>query len=487
MEADTAQDTQIQQKKGRKKKTIKGCDKDVKDKTVLKQEKITDHMPVEKKRRKIDRFNGMPEEEVILKLLPDRLTPNLDILIVGINPGLYAAYIGHHYAGPGNHFWKCLYLSGLVPEPMNCYDDIKLQEFGIGFTNMCARTTRGSVDLKKQEVQEGGQILVEKLKEHKPKIAVFNGKGIYEIFSGKKKFTFGKQPELIEGTDTIAYVMPSSSARCAQLPRAIDKVPFYEALRKLRDYVTGRIPHIDEADVTFPTLELKNVKKEDPGLKEEIKAAAGLIASQGDMQQNGSDLSVQVTVKQEGKKPRGRPAKGKGKKKKEEVEVEEEENGEDEVVIGESFHQQNQFQGIVPQVTAQQLPQQHPQMFQNFFHPRQGLAPQPQSAATLPLNQFSSADFASLLPAGSASQHNFPQSFQAPFMSFPGMAPAAAYGVAPQSQLPPDFLSGFDSGSQQFGMVGGPTVVSSMQNMNPPLTNDLTGQQSVQIKSEPAE
>ena len=60
----------------------------------------------------------------------------------------------------------------------------------------------------------------------------------------------------------IAYVMPSSSARCAQLPRAIDKVPFFESLRKLRDHVIGRIPYIDELEVTFPTLQLRIIKRD---------------------------------------------------------------------------------------------------------------------------------------------------------------------------------------------------------------------------------
>lgn len=47
------------------------------------------------------------------------------------------------------------------------------------------------------------------------------------------------------------WVMPSSSARCAQLPRAADKVPFYVALKKFRDYLNGVIPHMDESECVF--------------------------------------------------------------------------------------------------------------------------------------------------------------------------------------------------------------------------------------------
>lgn len=52
----------------------------------------------------------------------------------------------------------------------------------------------------------GGRILLEKLQLYRPKIAVFNGKGIYEVFSGKKEFTFGKQPECIDGTNTVSLL-----------------------------------------------------------------------------------------------------------------------------------------------------------------------------------------------------------------------------------------------------------------------------------------
>ncbi|XP_045104451.1 uncharacterized protein LOC123499975 isoform X2 [Portunus trituberculatus] len=224
-----------------------------------------------KQKKKPDRFNGMDEKDVAMKTLPDHLGPNLDILIIGINPGLTAAHKGHHYAGPGNHFWKCMYLSGLIPKPFTAFDDFRLLEYGIGFTNMVSRTTRGSSDLTKKEIKEGGELLRLKLKRYKPRIAVFNGKGIYEIFSGKKEFCFGRQPEMVEGTKTHIWVMPSSSARCAQLPRALDKVPFYSALRKFRDYLKGTISELDEEEVVFSNVKLTNFK---PPIKLEPEAEA---------------------------------------------------------------------------------------------------------------------------------------------------------------------------------------------------------------------
>ncbi|XP_037070955.1 G/T mismatch-specific thymine DNA glycosylase-like, partial [Pollicipes pollicipes] len=153
-------------------------------------------------RKKQDRFNGLTPEELSKLTLPDHLAPGLDIVFIGINPGLFAAFKGHHYAGPGNHFWKCVYLAGLIPEPLGAEDDFRLIELKIGFTNIVSRTTKGSQDLTRKEIKEGGKVLLQKLQMFQPKIAVFNGKGIFEIFSGKKEFMFGKQPEKIEGTQT---------------------------------------------------------------------------------------------------------------------------------------------------------------------------------------------------------------------------------------------------------------------------------------------
>ncbi|XP_026839115.1 uncharacterized protein LOC6555861 isoform X2 [Drosophila erecta] len=218
-----------------------------------------------KERKKHDRFNGMSEEEVIKRTIPDHLCDNLDIVIVGINPGLFAAYKGHHYAGPGNHFWKCLYLAGLTQEQMSADEDHLLIKQGIGFTNMVARATKGSADLTRKEIKEGSRILLEKLQRFRPKVAVFNGKLIFEVFSGKKEFHFGRQPDRVDGTDTFIWVMPSSSARCAQLPRAADKVPFYAALKKFRDFLNGQIPHIDESECVFTDQRIRQCTEQQQG------------------------------------------------------------------------------------------------------------------------------------------------------------------------------------------------------------------------------
>ncbi|XP_062989472.1 G/T mismatch-specific thymine DNA glycosylase isoform X3 [Elgaria multicarinata webbii] len=230
-----------------------------------KQEKITDTFKV---KRKVDRFNGVSEAELLTKTLPDILTFNLDIVIIGINPGLMAAYKGHHYPGPGNHFWKCLFLSGLSEEQLNHMDDHTLpHKYGIGFTNMVERTTPGSKDLSSKEFREGGRILVQKLQKYQPKIAVFNGKCIYDIFSKEvfgvkvKKLEFGLQPHKVPDTETVCYVMPSSSARCAQFPRAQDKVHYYIKLKDLRDQLKGVSTNTDVQEVQY-TFDLQLAQEE---------------------------------------------------------------------------------------------------------------------------------------------------------------------------------------------------------------------------------
>ena len=135
------------------------------------------------------------------------------------------------------------------------------------------------------------QVLREKLAQFKPKIAVFNGKAIYEVYSGQKKFMFGRQPEPLNDGATWLWVMPSSSARCAQLPRAVDKVPFFEALRKFRDYLTGRLQKIQDCEVVFANVSLRNwpsnnAIKTEPKNPEEAAAAAAAAALDNESEVN---------------------------------------------------------------------------------------------------------------------------------------------------------------------------------------------------------
>merc|ERR1712150_53383 len=171
------------------------------------------------------KFGGLTEEDVMKMFLPDHLRSDLDIVFVGINPGLRSAYIGHHYAGKNNHFWWLMYNSGLIPEPFDHKDDFKCLEYGIGMTNVVARTTRAASDLTKQEMRDGKQALIQWIQRNRPKIIAFNGKGIYQtIFGGKCEV--GVQKDCIEETDACVYVMPSTSGLVAQYPRKQDKLIF---------------------------------------------------------------------------------------------------------------------------------------------------------------------------------------------------------------------------------------------------------------------
>jgi len=71
--------------------------------------------------------------------LPDYLRPGLELVLVGINPGLRSAEVGHHFAGPTNRFWDLLYDSGITPRRLSYEEDSLLLDFGIGITNIADR------------------------------------------------------------------------------------------------------------------------------------------------------------------------------------------------------------------------------------------------------------------------------------------------------------------------------------------------------------
>lgn len=151
------------------------------------------------------------------KGVQDILDYDLKVLFVGINPGLTSTAKGHHYAGPTNHFWPCLSVSGLVDRKVTFEEDQELpRRYRLGFTNLTARTTRKASELTLKEQRQGIPVLNHKCETLRPRVACFIGKGIYEIYAKQKCSHMGLQahatiPWLNGQGETVIFVMPSTS------------------------------------------------------------------------------------------------------------------------------------------------------------------------------------------------------------------------------------------------------------------------------------
>ena len=157
--------------------------------------------------------------------LTDRITPGLRVLFVGINPGVRSAETGHHFAGYSNRFWKLLFESGLVPEPITYLDDRRLTEFGYGITNLIARPTPGIDTLSPAEYVAGWKVLERKIKKFKPAVVALVGVTVWRAIVPlldvdeetradlRKSQCPGPQPVTVHGARI--HVLPNPSGRNA--------------------------------------------------------------------------------------------------------------------------------------------------------------------------------------------------------------------------------------------------------------------------------
>ena len=138
------------------------------------------------------------------------------VLFVGINPGIRSAQLGHHFAGYSNRFWKLLYDSNLVPEPIGTEDDVRLPEWGFGITNLVPRATPGIDTLRPAEYVAGARTLRRKVRRWKPEVVAFVGVTLFRSLFGKRpgeRVKLGPQPEPFEGARV--FVLPNPSGRNA--------------------------------------------------------------------------------------------------------------------------------------------------------------------------------------------------------------------------------------------------------------------------------
>jgi TDG/mug DNA glycosylase family protein len=143
------------------------------------------------------------------KVLADVAAPGLRVLFSGINPGLYSAATGFHFARPGNRFWPALYRSGFTARQLDPSEQELLLKLGLGITNVAARATARADELRPEELQEGGRRLRAKVETLAPRWLAIAGVGAFAAAFGTKRVVVGPQ-DLVLG-QTRVWVLPNPS------------------------------------------------------------------------------------------------------------------------------------------------------------------------------------------------------------------------------------------------------------------------------------
>jgi double-stranded uracil-DNA glycosylase len=163
--------------------------------------------------------------------LRDVLAPGLTVVFCGINPSLYSAAVGHHFARPGNRFWPALHDAGFTDRPLAPDEDRTLLRHGCGLTNLVARATAAADELAPEEIAAGARRLATQVRRLKPGCVAFLGLGAYRVAFGHRAARIGPQPERFGGARV--WALPNPSGRTAAYRRA----DFARLFRELRDDV----------------------------------------------------------------------------------------------------------------------------------------------------------------------------------------------------------------------------------------------------------
>lgn len=176
-----------------------------------------------------------PTKEQLLaatsKTVRDVIAPDLLVLFCGINPGLYTAAVGHHFARPGNRFWPALFAGGFTERLLSPFDERELLKSGFGITNIVRRATATADQLTKGEIVEGAKILTAKVVRYRPRVLAILGMGAYRVGFDRPKGSLGRQSEMIGGT--IVWVLPNPSGLNANYQSA----DLARLFRELRDSI----------------------------------------------------------------------------------------------------------------------------------------------------------------------------------------------------------------------------------------------------------
>lgn len=163
-----------------------------------------------------------------VKTVPDVIAPDLRVLFCGINPGLYTAAVGHHFARPGNRFWPALHAGGFTPRLLAPDEERALLDLGLGITNLVARATATADELGAEELLAGAKLLQRKVDRLRPRWVAVVGITAYRTAFARPKAQLGLQEETIGAAKL--WVLPNPSGLNAH-HRAADLARLFGELR----------------------------------------------------------------------------------------------------------------------------------------------------------------------------------------------------------------------------------------------------------------
>jgi double-stranded uracil-DNA glycosylase len=141
--------------------------------------------------------------------IPDVIAPGLRVLFCGINPSLYSAAVGRHFARPGNRFWPALHASGFTSRLLRPDEQHQLIGLGLGITNIVARATARADELTVAELRTGAISLAEVASSAGPQWLAVLGVSAYRIAFGRPRAMVGRQDDLVGGAR--AWILPNPS------------------------------------------------------------------------------------------------------------------------------------------------------------------------------------------------------------------------------------------------------------------------------------
>ena len=141
-------------------------------------------------------------------VLPGPDDPPLRVLFCGINPGLFSAATGLHFARPGNRFWPVLHGAGFTRSRLRPEEQHLLPALGSGITNIVARATARADELSTAELVAGGERLRELVRTLRPVALGVVGITAYRVAFAAPRAAVGLQPAW--GT-TLVWALPNPS------------------------------------------------------------------------------------------------------------------------------------------------------------------------------------------------------------------------------------------------------------------------------------